>query len=53
VEGLNSKSSESGNAEGGSMYRTVFLTWLAAMVIFAADVIYVDWDLVAVAAGFR
>jgi hypothetical protein len=53
VEGLNPKTSESGNAEGGSMYRTVFLTWLAAMVIFAADVIYVGWDLVAVAAGFR
>jgi hypothetical protein len=43
----------SGNAEGGSMYRTVFLTWLAAMVIFGADVIYVGWDLVAVAAGLR
>jgi hypothetical protein len=53
VKGLNSETSKSGNAEGGAMYRTVFLTWLAAMVIFAADVIYVGWDLVAVAAGLR
>ncbi len=51
VKGLNSETS--GNAEEGAMYRTVFLTWLAAMVIFAADVIYVGWDLVAVAAGLR
>jgi hypothetical protein len=35
------------------MYRTLLLTWLAAMVIFAADVIYVGWDLVTVAAGLR
>jgi hypothetical protein len=40
-------------AEGGSMYRTVFLLWLAVMVIFAADVIYLGWDLIAAAAGFR
>jgi hypothetical protein len=39
--------------EGGSMYRIAFRTWLAAMVIFAADMIYVGWDLVAVAAGLR
>jgi len=35
------------------MYRTVFLLWLAVMAIFAADIIYLDWDLIAVAAGFR
>jgi hypothetical protein len=35
------------------MYRTVFLLWLAVMAIFAADVIYLGWDLIAVAAGFR
>jgi hypothetical protein len=39
--------------EGGSMYRTAFLIWLAAMAIFAADVIYLGWDLVAVAAGLN
>jgi hypothetical protein len=31
----------------------MFLAWLAVMVIFAADVIYVGWDLVALAAGLR
>jgi len=35
------------------MYRTVFLLWLAIMAIFAADVIYVGWDLVTVAVGLR
>jgi hypothetical protein len=35
------------------MYRTMFLAWLAVMVIFAADMIYVGWDLVALAAGLR
>jgi hypothetical protein len=35
------------------MYRTLLLTWLAAMVIFAAEVIYVSWDLIAVAAALR
>jgi hypothetical protein len=35
------------------MYRTVFLTWLAAMAIFAADIVYVGWHLIAVAAGLR
>jgi len=39
--------------QGGSMFRTVSLTWLAVMVIFTVDIIYVGWDLVAVAAGFR
>jgi hypothetical protein len=39
--------------EEGSMYRTAFLIWLAAMAIFAADVIYLGWDLVAVAAGLN
>jgi hypothetical protein len=39
--------------EGDSMYRTLLLAWLVAMAIFAADVIYVGWDLIAVAAGFR
>jgi hypothetical protein len=37
----------------GSMYRTIFLAWLAVMVIFAADITYLGWDLVAVAAGLR
>jgi hypothetical protein len=35
------------------MYRIVFRAWLAAMVIFAADIIYVGWDLIAVAAGLQ
>ena len=39
--------------QGGWMYRIVFLLWLAVMMIFAADVIYVGWDLVALAAGLR
>jgi hypothetical protein len=37
----------------GSMYRTIFLLWLAVMAIFAADVSYLGWDLIAVAAGLR
>jgi hypothetical protein len=35
------------------MYRILFRAWLAVMAIFAADMIYRGWDLVAVAAGFR
>jgi hypothetical protein len=35
------------------MYRTVFLLWLAIMTVFAADLIYVGWDLVAADAGLR
>jgi hypothetical protein len=38
---------------GGSMYRTMFLAWLAVMMIFAADITYLGWDLVAVAAGLN
>jgi hypothetical protein len=49
----NDRLRESGNAEGGSMYRILFRAWLAVMAIFAADVIYRGWGLVAVAAGFR
>jgi len=39
--------------EGGSMYRTAFLIWLAAMVIFTANITYLGWDLVAVAVGLK
>jgi hypothetical protein len=35
------------------MYRIAFRTWLAAMAIFAADITYIGWDLIAVAAGLR
>jgi|GEM_PF-5408837 hypothetical protein len=35
------------------MYRKVFLMWLAVMAIFTVDIIYVGWDLIAVAAGLK
>jgi hypothetical protein len=35
------------------MYRTLLVLWLAVLAIFAANMIYVGWDLVALAAGLR